>query len=172
MLYVVVGEGVGSCAGSHHALVVEIVDGEGVGSGAGSHHSSGFCCGCGCGLLGVERGAEGETGGLGRGTRKSRMSVCLSRRPIACRAFLNCCALMRCLVLCFSGLSGVCFCCRMRLLYLVGAVAEVVVSAVAVDFRFCTSRFHFALSWASFSIADQSSFIGASMQRSPVVGEL
>ena len=104
MVGVVVGEGVGSCVGSHHALVVEIVGGEGVGSGAGSHHSSGFCCGCGCGLLGVTRGAEGETGGLGRRTRKSRMSVCLSRRPMACRAVLNCCALMRCLVLCFSGM--------------------------------------------------------------------
>ena len=62
--------------------------------------------------------------------------------------------------------------CAMRLLYLVGAVAEVAVSAVAVVFRFCTSRFHFDLSWVSFSIADQSSFIDTSMQRSSVVGEL
>ena len=70
------------------------------------------------------------------------MSVCLSRCPIDCRAFLNYCALMCCLVLCFSGFNGDCFCCRMCLLYFEGAVVEVDVSDVAVDFRFCTSRFH------------------------------
>lgn len=53
---------------------------------------SGFYCGCGCDVLGVENGGEGEgeTGGFGHGTRKSRISVCLtivilSRCPTVCR---------------------------------------------------------------------------------------
>ena len=60
---VVVGEGVGSGAGSHHALVVEIVAGEGVGTS--SHHSSDVdvCCCihiCVCGVCGGSFGSCGR----------------------------------------------------------------------------------------------------------------
>ena len=94
------------------------------------------------------------------------MSVCRIRHPRICFVFANCFALMCAFAFFFSGLSGVgCWCCWMCALCLVPTAVAVVGVAVVDSFSCRTNRFHFGLSRASCSIADQLPFIDASMQR-------
>ena len=96
------------------------------------------------------------------------MSVCRSLPLSAFFFSVNRFALMRFLNLRCSGVGGG----FVRLLFRVGGAVVVAAIGVVAALSRCTSLSHFFLSLASVCSASQSPLIGASMHKSPGVGEL